>query len=129
VTDTTYNDSTASPGTSYYYCITAQIKAFHESRLSNETAVVSVAESGGQGRSLLRLYPNPFGRVLRLSSPGANRLQARIYDVTGQLVDQISGHSTLEWRPLPIVPDGIYFVELRADGQSIRHKVVKSSRR
>ncbi len=126
VTDTTYNDSTASPGTIYYYCVTAQIKAFHESRLSNETAIVSISEDHTPRLSSLKLYPNPFSRSLRLSGSGAGMIQARIYDVTGKFVGQVSGRALIEWRPGPFLPDGVYFVELNTNGRLVRHKVVKS---
>ncbi len=121
ITDTTYNDSTTS---SYCYCVTAQIKAFAESRLSNEV-IVGISEKSTQQFRPFSIYPNPFTHTIRFSVPADNMISAKIYDVAGKVIDKISGKRLFEWRPGKTIPDGIYFVEISAGNKSVIKKVIK----
>jgi len=125
VADTTYDDSTLT--IYWYYCVTAQIKAFTESRLSNE-AIVGIEEKRIQPLLSFSIHPNPFTKTIKFISPENLAMDIKIYNIVGKLVGKMSGRASIEWRPTKSIPDGIYFVELAADGRSIRYKVVKSSR-
>lgn len=106
VTQTSYYDVPPSDTTVYYYCVTAQIKAGTESRLSNEVSGYTGVQE--HCYSVVGIY---HGATI-LSGPLLlpENKKCRVFDITGRVVaaDKIK--------------PGIYFIEI--DGE-IAHKVVK----
>ena len=146
--DTFYSDSTVLPGVTYFYCVTARIKADAESRLSNEASgMVAIAESGSDRMGLLSISPNPFRHATWISvgirvpskmdensrfSYGTEGLGLRIYDIAGRMVKSFSLPTAYSLLPTVVwngtdqngqaIPDGIYF--LRLDGGPLE-KIIK----
>ena len=84
----------------------------------------------------LYAYPNPFGTKVMLSITGINApvLKVKVLDVTGKLVDAFdyttTGGSTsnINWSPIDrgvTLNQGIYFVEVSANNQVVRTKIIK----
>ncbi len=84
----------------------------------------------------LYAYPNPFGTKVMLSITGINApvLKVKVVDVTGKLVDAFdyttTGGSTsnINWSPIDrgiTLNQGIYFVEVSANNQVVRTKIIK----
>ncbi len=79
---------------------------------------------------LLQNYPNPFNAatVIRFALPVASDWQLRIYNVTGQLVDEFTGHAaagfiTVRWDAVDRA-SGVYFYELIAGDFADTRKMV-----
>jgi hypothetical protein len=126
ITDTTYTDTTVIPGNGYYYCVTAQIKALAESRLSNETfAYVGVQEYQSNQLSGISATPNPFTKYLLLNIPEGQSAQIHIYDVKGSLIHEIEGIGPLSWKPERTLPEGVYFVFIKAANNVAVNKIIK----
>ncbi len=115
------------PGTGdYYYCVTAQIYAVTESRLSNEvTAPVGVSEVTENLVTDMNVFPNPFHSSVSFSSRSASALSIRIYDVAGSLVEQIAGQGSVTWQTDDKIPQGIYFADINAGGYQTTRKIIK----
>jgi len=123
VTDTTYADYQVSPGITYYYCVTAQIKAFAESRLSNESsAQLGIKEIGSSRISTLEIKPNPFKDVVKISGNNINEI--KIYDAEGRLLVSLKTSEVI-WRSKNKLRSGVYFVEIRKQSEKIIQKIVK----
>jgi len=126
VIDTTYNDSTASPGITYYYCATALIKAFTESRLSNEaSASIGIDEIQCRTFASISIIPNPFTHLLKFNINSGRYFSAKIYDIKGTLIDEIVGDKSIEWRPETSLPNGVYFVEVKTEKGIELKKTIK----
>uniref|UniRef100_A0A7V0Z6Z2 T9SS type A sorting domain-containing protein n=1 Tax=candidate division WOR-3 bacterium TaxID=2052148 RepID=A0A7V0Z6Z2_UNCW3 len=122
VTDTTYDDYQVSPGITYYYCVTAQIKAFAESRLSNESqAQMGIKEIGSSRISTFEIRPNPFKDMVKIS--GININEIKIYDAKGRLIESLKTNEII-WRPKNKLGPGVYFVEIRNGAEKIIQKIV-----
>ncbi len=136
VIDTTYCDYSGS--SAYFYCVTAVIKANAESRLSNETYVVSVDDEFPGIIPELSNYPNPFNPSTTISfsltAKDAKNAKIEIYNLKGQKVKQLvsgirqlpDGQHSVIWNgddesgnP---VSSGIYFYQLNIDGESVAMK-------
>jgi len=113
------------PGTGeYYYCVTAQIQALTESRLSNEVyAPVGVEEHRQQEISGLTVYPNPFRTHITFSTLLQDDMRVRIYDITGSLIDEITGKTAVTWEST--CPQGIYFAGIKIGDQEEMRKIIK----
>jgi len=124
VLDSVYADV---PGTGgYYYCVTAEILAGTESRLSNEvTAPVGVEGATDQQFTNISVFPNPFHSSIGFSARTTEYLFIQIYDVTGSLVEEIAGQGTVVWQADNTVPQGIYFADIKVGGRHITRKVIK----
>jgi hypothetical protein len=125
VSDLTYVDM---PGMGdYYYCVTAQIYAVTESRLSNEVAAVAVGLSEGVNYEIsdLTVSPNPFHYAVSFSAPALGDLRVKIYDITGSVVKEIIGQDRVVWETDNHIPQGIYFAEISAGGHKAIRKVIK----
>lgn len=110
----------------YYYCVTAQIHAVAESRLSNEvSALTGVSEGSNYGIAGVNVAPNPFRHTLTFSSGLTNELKIRIYDASGSLVDEISGQGIVVWRAEESVAQGVYFADIETGGQELIQKIIK----
>jgi hypothetical protein len=126
VTDTTYHDSTALPGINYFYCVTAQIKAFAESRLSNEASgYIGISERESESLSTISMSPNPFLLSINFNTDLNNCINVRIYDVEGALVDEVKGTRSIEWKPKQSISSGIYFAEIITGKKTIFKKLIK----
>ncbi|MFH1922798.1 MAG: T9SS type A sorting domain-containing protein [Planctomycetota bacterium] len=76
---------------------------------------VDGTETADEGRSSLRVHPNPSGHAttINFSVPCEGPASLRVYDVTGRLVDEVLGGSvsagprSVVWTPN--VASGIYF--------------------
>ncbi|MEO0184359.1 MAG: T9SS type A sorting domain-containing protein [candidate division WOR-3 bacterium] len=124
ITDTTYDDYNVSPGITYYYCATAQVKPFAESRLSNETqAQLGIEEQNQKGISDLEITPNPFTKMLRIH--GDKKMEIRIFDTQGRLITSMNGERNIIWQPEINVKCGVYFVEVKTNNENRIQKVVK----
>jgi len=115
------------PGTGdYYYCVTAQIHAVTESRLSNEvSAPVGVSEVTENLVTNITVSPNPFHGSVSFSSRSTDNMNIRIYDVTGSLVEEIAGQGSVIWQTDYKIPQGIYFADIKAGGQQTTRKIIK----
>ncbi|MGQ9702901.1 MAG: FG-GAP-like repeat-containing protein, partial [bacterium] len=123
IADTTYDDYGISPGITYYYCVTAQIKAFAESRLSNEaSAYVGIAEDFKKGVQPIRV-PGIFTRELRIYGNG--NLYVRIFDCDGRLIQNLSGEGFVDWKIEKTISAGVYFAEVESGSQKVIKKCVK----
>jgi hypothetical protein len=141
--DTFYTDSTVLPGVTYFYCVTARIKADAESRLSNEASgMVGVAESSSDRMGLLSISPNPFRTQtyikigLRVPSGGSGAsfqdfqtegLGLSIYDAAGRIVNSFALRNTsyaIHWGQS--VPDGIYFAGIKTPSGWEIKKIIKT---
>lgn len=126
ITDTTCTDTTVIPGNGYYYCVTAQIKALAESRLSNETfAYVGVQEYQSNQLSRISATPNPFKDHLLLNIPEDQSVQIHIYDVKGSLVDIVQGKGPVYWKPENTIPAGVYIIKVCSGNNTGFHKIIK----
>jgi hypothetical protein len=84
----------------------------------------------------LYAYPNPFGTKVMFSVTGINapKLKVRVIDVAGKVVDVFdyissgSGTANIDWTPTDrgvTLNQGIYFVEVSANNQVARTKIIK----
>ena len=123
VADTTYSDNTASSGILYYYCVTAQIKALAESRLSNEaSAMIGILEQRHDNLSAISVIPNPFNQSVQFNTGIDRFVSAKIYAVEGRLIGETSQS---EWQPGNKIPEGIYFAEIKTMNRSVLKKIIK----
>ncbi len=123
IADTTYNDYNISPGITYYYCATAQIKAFAESRLSNETsAQLGIAEARSDFNSTIEIKPNPFKKELWIKGHGITKV--KIFDISGRLRESLDGKDNIIWHAHGLQP-GIYLIEIRQKDLKKIEKVIK----
>jgi len=110
----------------YYYCVTAQIHAMTESRLSNEaTATVGVSEGSCYGISNVNVSPNPFRYSITFSSRVLEDMKITIYDVSGSLVEEIVGQGIIVWHTDNTIPQGIYFAGIKVGEQETIRKIIK----
>ncbi|MEO0190274.1 MAG: FG-GAP-like repeat-containing protein [candidate division WOR-3 bacterium] len=124
ITDTTYNDYNVTPGITYYYCGTAQIKAFTESRLSNETfAQVGIKEQNSSNPSHFVISPNPFKKSIQIYGDG--NMEIRIFDANGRLIESMDGANSIYWEPKTGIKSGVYFVEIKQDNIRKVEKIIK----
>jgi hypothetical protein len=85
----------------------------------------------------LTVFPNPFNQTLdiRLSALAMEETDLRIYDASGRIVKILFDHQSqtskarsLTWSGRDeqnrILPAGIYFVVLEADGEAIVEKAI-----
>ncbi len=123
VMDTAYADTSAGSGITYYYCVTARIKAQTESRLSNEAmSMIGIKEAGSGPGDMFTVTPNPFRDFVQFGPDMASLAMIRVYDIRGRLVSVFADR---EWRPGRDIPDGIYIVELNDGTLSRRLKVIR----
>jgi hypothetical protein len=126
VPDTVYADTTALPGITYNYCVTAQIKALAESRLSNESsAQLGISEVQAGDRTGVSISPNPFTNAIRFAANDKSMVTVRIFNAQGRLIDELTGAPRIEYRPSKSLSAGIYFVELRTGSVHTLKKIVK----
>ncbi len=126
ITDTTCTDTTVVPGNGYYYCVTAQIKALAESRLSNETfAFVGIQEYQSNQLSGISATPNPFTEHLLLNIPEGQSAQIHIYDIKGSLIHKLDGIGPLSWKPERTLSEGVYFVFIKVANNVAVKKIIK----
>ncbi len=123
VSDTTYIDSDVIPGITYYYRVAAQIKAFAESRLSNEaSAQVRVDEKYEKEISEV-IFPKIFMGKLKIFGKGITRLE--IFDCKGRLMKTFAGNGFIEWEAGNDFKEGIYFINIERNGQKFTMKFLK----
>jgi hypothetical protein len=79
----------------------------------------------GQVENLIaRIWPNPFSEELRVSIPNEQDFTFELKSVSGQLIQQGSGKSTLEI-PTAILKSGLYILQLKSKNGNYLTKVVK----
>ena len=140
--DTTLLDTSADPGTMYYYIVTAKDIHENESDPSNEANVPVVVGIGDQPPSFSALTvfgntPNPFGvdgTVIRFGLPSASDVVVEVFDVAGRrvAVERVSrrgaglGELRFAGRDASgqLLPSGVYFYRVAASGQSQVRKMV-----
>ena len=140
---TGYDDYTIPAGVTRYYCVTAQIKAGTESRLSDEVAAsTGIAEITTQGAGFVSVSPNPFTQTTRIrysildTGCSTDNPCVMIYDATGRLVRVFYPESSIQDQVSVFVwdgtddagrrlPAGIFFIELKTGGAARRVKVAK----
>jgi hypothetical protein len=126
ITVLSYDDHTAGPGITYHYCVTAQILAGTESRLSEESsAMIGVEEHKSYAVQSVSMTPNPFRTELAISMPSKTQCEVRFYDAMGMLVEQVNCSGSAVWSPGVSLPSGVYFVEISTEPWKTLHKVVK----
>jgi len=101
----------------------------HNSTRSNSGRPSSLVNSGMDDLLLkkAKLFPNPVSKTLNIQFPGSEKWSYRVFDITGNLLEEMSGISTPnktlnvgKWTP------GIYLVQLMVGDQVVNHKVVKN---
>jgi hypothetical protein len=146
ITSTDYDDYTIPSGVTGYYCVTAQIKAATESRLSNEvTGSLGAAEAGSGAVSFISISPNPFTDMTQIrymihdtDFTGFEKREhtLNIYDATGRLVRSshlesgIMDHESIfSWDGTDYagkkLPAGVFFVEIKTGDNIRRDKIAK----
>jgi hypothetical protein len=123
-TDTTYVDSTVSAGNTYYYVVTACIKAGSESRYSEEIEIpvtmVQELTPAGVENHFWFASPSCASTSIRFSLCRSGRVSIHAYNALGQEVATIlnsirdAGTHSLVWRGTndsgEKLPAGVYFV-------------------
>lgn len=137
-TELSYSDSDLTPG-NYTYAVRVRY-SFGISAYSNPV-VVTVVTANEDNISIpvanmgLQIAPNPFGNRAEISYrlEKAARVQVNIYNAKGNKVyDRDLGYASAGIHSKTLddlhsgqhLPDGIYFVRLRADGQTTVKKVL-----
>jgi hypothetical protein len=105
------------------------------SQLSDFT--VYLIDNNPPGDMSMKLYPNPFGSKVTIEcnfSQIPDNYQFKIYDLQGRIVSNMSfenpASSTVRhtWQGIDnqgkLVSNGIYFIELFAEGESVTKRVV-----
>ena len=125
ITGTDYDDYTIPAGVTRYFCVTAQIKAVTESRLSEEVeASTGNAEVNSEAAGFISVSPNPFMNTTRIRC-SIDDPCVTIYDAAGRMVKSLSPVSSIENRESAVVwdgtdqtgnklPAGIFFIGTRA---------------
>jgi hypothetical protein len=141
LTGINYNDTEVTPGSQYYYRISAYDFAGNESKYSPElnVLVTSVAERGDGTPTKYALeqnYPNPFNpeTAIRFQLPASSHVRLSIYTALAQeirvLVDdmQSAAYHVVVWdgrdnagNPLP---SGVYFYRLETEKFTAIKKMV-----
>jgi thermitase len=129
ITDTTYHDAGLIPGQTYFYVVTARIKAQTESRYSSEVNAIIIGVTEDANSSIitpfLSIQPNPsLMQDLRISfgvSHGTT-VRLQVFDVCGRVVVTLnnrkmtSGIYLFRWNRKDkndrTIPSGVYFVRL-----------------
>lgn len=126
ITDTTYDDYGVSPGITYYYCVTAWIKAYAESRLSNEASaqLVGIKENKYTTISGMEIKPNPFRDEICFKGFNAEA-KINIFDCHGRLIKELKGKDNIVWKTKTGLKPGIYFAELKIGNKQTVKKIVK----
>ena len=125
ITDTTYLDYDVVPGITYYYCVTAQIKAFAESRLSNEAfASVNILEEKSKNKEELIVAPNPFKKSIYFYHLDKKPIYVKIYDIKGNKIDELKGYN-LVWEPKNLFSQKIYILEIQTERGKFRKKIIQ----
>jgi hypothetical protein len=126
----TFEDSTATRDSTFYYTVTAVDSSGNESTQSNYTPGVRITGVGNNGPTIPREYvlsqnyPNPFNpsTAITYGVPTVSRVHLVVYNVLGQavttLIDGIvePGFHDLKWRPE--VSSGVYFYRFDATSLS-----------
>ncbi len=125
ITDTTYDDYGVSPGITYYYCATAWIKAYAESRLSNESsAQLAIKENQYTTISGIEIKPNPFRDQICFKGFNAEA-KINIFDCQGRLIKELNGKSNIVWKTEKELKAGVYFAEIKINNKKTVQKIVK----
>jgi len=126
ITVTQYYDTPDTQSIYYYYCVTAQIKAMAESRLSNEDSTwVGIAERTSANLSPVTVLPNPFTEHVVFNAPSNAHQTVKIYDVKGSLIHGLEGIGPLSWKPKNTIPAGVYIVKFCSGNKTGFHKIIK----
>ncbi len=124
ISDTTYDDYAVTPGITYYYCATAQIKAFAESRLSNETsAQLGIVEKENLKLSSPVAGPTIFKDMIRFLAN--QEFSVRIFDIEGKSVAELKGNRTIIWHPENGLCAGIYIAEIIIGSERFYKKLIR----
>jgi len=110
----------------YYYCISAQILAGTESRLSAEVSGhLGIANRNVDIYPSLPAGPIPFTRTITFHVPKNESATVTIYQCDGSVVDRLEGQGAIKWRPSKNIPAGAYFVKLQTNKSSLKYKIIK----
>jgi hypothetical protein len=140
--DTLLLDTSADPGTEYYYVATARDVHENESTPSNEAMVDGTATGIGDTPALTALrvsnFPNPFSGAteIRIGVPERADVMVAVYDVAGRLVfeREIRG-ADAGWHSVAfdgrtaageLLPSGVYFTRVTAGAMTQTQKMVIS---
>jgi hypothetical protein len=80
--------------------------------------------------------PNPFDSsvTLGIATPGQGPVEVSVFDLTGRLVDRLASFEagpcggTAVWAPDASIPDGLYVMRIKADGEELSIPVMRLSR-
>lgn len=74
-------------------------------------------------------YPNPFREVVYLSNPSKNIISAKVFNLKGQLIEELNvknkGTESLLWKANNSIPNGIYIIKINTPEKTSVHKVLK----
>jgi len=125
ITSSNYTDDNLNNGSTYYYVVTSQDSAGHESAKSVEvsaspsdnTSVSTVQDVGA------RVYPNPVDDLLYIHVEQG--VSARIFDLRGRLLKSVSITSEKTIIPVSDLNAGQYIVQIiTSDGSGV-YKLIK----
>ncbi|MCD4698934.1 MAG: T9SS type A sorting domain-containing protein, partial [Bacteroidales bacterium] len=136
VADTTYIDATGT--TNDFYCITAEILACTESRLSNEADFTTTINNYGyQQHFSISAYPNPFSQSTTISYTlpcETENAQILIFNIKGQKIKTLGNCKFMKGRYSVVwdgtnatgepVGSGIYFCKLNINNKPITTKKI-----
>jgi PKD repeat protein len=100
---------------------------FGEDELLKENYIdvmpVGLDENGG---GLIYLYPNPNGGNFNLVNPGSLRLEIRVYNIVGELVESLTTTQETVRFEMESLGRGVYFLQIRDrdNGQAVTRKVI-----
>ncbi|MBD3290593.1 T9SS type A sorting domain-containing protein [candidate division KSB1 bacterium] len=97
---------------------------------TNATSVLNNETAAPAGFALSQNYPNPFNptTTISYSLDKKSNVKLQIFDITGAVVETLvnsdnqAGHHSVTW-DASNVASGIYFYQIRAEGQSITKKM------
>ncbi|UCG30702.1 MAG: VCBS repeat-containing protein [candidate division WOR-3 bacterium] len=138
IADTTYVDSTVAGGNTYYYVVTACIRAGSESRYSDEIAVPVTAVQELVGSDVENNFwvtnPSRSNASLRFSMKNRGQVHIRVYNVLGEEIATVmnsikdAGTYSLGWDCTDDagkrLPGGVYFLNFATTQYSATRKLL-----
>ncbi|MFQ6604656.1 MAG: carboxypeptidase regulatory-like domain-containing protein [Fidelibacterota bacterium] len=134
-TDTAFVDTDISPGSQFYYLITATDFSGNEGDPSEEATVVILAnDEDGYTPTTFALsqnYPNPFNPVTTFTYdlPHDGFVSIIVYNVLGEKVDELvnqnqsAGRYTVTWNGYNH-PSGVYVARMQTEGFTTTRKIM-----
>jgi hypothetical protein len=98
-----------------------------ENGCSDTSACFSVTSVGivkNEGKKEFSIYPNPTNGKVSVQRSNGDRAQATLFDINGRIINTQSISGTKAELDYSGEPNGIYFLEINQDGNSVRTKLI-----